>query len=63
MIRFTMEISPELSTAIDEALAGRHRNPAIEEWLWQQRQVKEAAKRKGIEKPQRRKRGRPATNV
>ena len=59
MIRFTMEISPELSAAIDVALAGGHRNPSIEDWLWQQRQIREAARRRGIEKPTRRKRGRP----
>jgi len=59
MVRFTLEISPELSGAIDEALAGGHRNPSIEEWLWQHKHVKESAKRRGIEKPTRRKRGRP----
>ena len=63
MIRFTLEISPELSAAIDEALDGKHRNPAIEDWLWQSRQVKEAAKRRGLKKPERRKRGRPAANA
>ena len=59
MIRFTLEISPELAAAIEQALAGKHRNPAIEAWLWQAKPIREAAKRMGIDKPQRRKRGRP----
>jgi hypothetical protein len=59
MVRFMLEISPELSAAVDAARADRYRNPAIEEWLWRERQIREAAKRIGVEKPFRRKRGRP----
>lgn len=59
MKRVMLELSDELGAAIDVALAGRHRNPTLETWLWRVREIQDAAKRLGVRKPVRRGRGRP----
>ena len=59
MKRVMVEFSDELGAAIDAALANRHRNPTLEEWLWRVREIREAAQRLGVRKPVRRGRGRP----
>lgn len=59
MKRIMFETSDELGAAIDAALAGRHRNPTLESWLWRVREIHDAAKLLGVRKPVRRGRGRP----
>ena len=59
MKRILLEISPELSAAIDAARGARKRNPAIEHWLWRVADVKRAAAMLGVRKPERPRVGRP----
>ena len=59
MRKILLEISDELADAIDHARDDRKRNPAIEDWLWRIKEIKEAAKSLEIKKPERRKPGRP----
>lgn len=51
MKRIMLELSDELGAAIDAALAGRHRNPTLESWLWRVREIHDAAKLLGVRKP------------
>ncbi len=60
MKRFELQITRELSQVLDNVLNGRHRGPAIEDWLWQIKEVRETAKRMGVTRKQRPKRGRPS---
>lgn len=59
MKRILLEISPELSAAIDAARGARPRNPAIEHWLWRATEVKRAAAVLGVRRPERPRVGRP----
>ena len=60
MKRFELQITEELSQVLNKVLNGRPRNPAIEDWLWRVKDVRETAKRMGVIRKQRRKRGRPS---
>ena len=60
MKRFELQITEELGRVLDAVLDGQHRNPAIEDWLWRVRDVRETAKRLNVKRQPRRKRGRPA---
>lgn len=58
MKKILLELSEELADAIDAARDGS-RNPAIESWLWRIGDIRDAAKRIGVDRPIRRGRGRP----
>ena len=63
MKRFELQITEELSQVLDKVLNGRPRNPAIEDWLWRTPAIRQAAKRLGVSRKPRRKRGRPKEDV
>ena len=66
MKRFVLELTEELLAAIDKALkerSGTTRNAAIEEWLWRIGEIKQAAKKGGIQRSKRPTRGRPKKQV
>ena len=51
--------TPELLACLDEASDHRRRDATIEALLWQTSKIKAAAAKLGVEKPVRRKPGRP----
>lgn len=63
MKRFELQITEELGKVLDAALNGQHRNPAIEDWLWRIKEVRDTAKELGLARVKRRGRGRPPAGM
>lgn len=63
MGRFTCELSQQALLVVNQMASemNNHRNPMIEDMLWANKHFKDAASKLGIERPVRRRRGRPST--
>lgn len=59
MIRLNITLTPELVAVIDRLRQYRHRNPEIEDLLWDSPAVKCEAFKWGVIRVPRRKRGKP----